>query len=231
MKLSLSFYRIKNILRYQWTIFLSFFVLLLLFLVVISYYARFNEEAKSTALLASEVTMLKNRYDTLKYNKTLTADQIKEYNKLLVELIPEAEDFFSIIVALDRISSDSKFMITDYVVNMNASTKDKLTLTIVGKGDTEAFKNFLEEYQFGGGRLITSDKIEYGGNNSANTKITLNFYSKRFAFNETLQVGLLSKEELDRLNTIRKKISLQYASADSQFVGTDYTTKKDPFTP
>jgi len=231
MKLSLNVYKIKNIIRYQWTLFVSFFVLLLLFVVVLSYYKRFNEETKSTQLLSNEVQMLKNRYDTLKYNKTLTEDQIKEYNKLLVELIPESEDFFSIIVALEKISADSKFMVTDYVVNLKNSNKDKLTLTIVGKGDTEAFRSFLEKYQFGGGRLITSDKIEYGGNNSSNTRITLNFYSKRFAFNETLQVGLLSKTELDRLNSIRKKISMQYVPSESQIVDTDYSVKKDPFSP
>ncbi len=173
--------------------------------------------------------MLKNRYDTLKYNKTLTADQIKEYNKLLVELIPESEDFFSIIVALDKISADSHFMVTDYVLNMKDSGKDKLTITVMGNGDTEAFRSFLEKYQFGGGRLITSNKIEYGGTTSTDTKITLNFYSKRFAFNETLQVGLLSQAELDRLNSIRKKISMQYISSQSTIVDTDYTTKKDPF--
>lgn len=231
MKFSLSIYKLKNILRYQWTLFVSFFVLILLFVVVLSYYARFNEETKSVQILSKEVDMLKNRYDTLKYNKTLTEDQIKEYNKLLVELIPESEDFFSIIIALDKISEDSKFIITDYVVNMVKSNKDKLTITVTGKGDTETFRSFLEKYQFGGGRLITSDKIEYGGGGSANTKISLNFYSKRFAFNETLQVGLLSKSELERLNSIRKKISLEYTTSESQIVETDYSIKKDPFTP
>lgn len=229
MKSTISIYKIKNIIRYQWAIFVSFFVLVLLVFVVLFYYVKFNEEVKSTALLSNEVQMLKNRYDTLKYNKTLTEDQIKEYNKLLVQLIPESEDFFSIIVALEKISVDSRFLITDYVVNMKNSNKERLTLTVVGKGDTDAFKTFLEKYQFAGGRLITSNKIEYGGINSANTRITLNFYSKRFAFNETLQVGLLSKTELDRLNSIRSKISMQYVPSETEIVETDYTTKKDPF--
>jgi len=227
---AIRLYKIKNIIRAQWTVVVSFVVFLLLVIVVLVFYKKFNEETKSVDLLTGEVQMLKNRYDTLQYNKTLTEDQIKEYNKLLVNLIPESEDFFSIISALELISVDSKFSITDYVVDMSKPNKDKLTITIIGKGDTEAFRSFLEKYQFGGGRLITSDKIEYGGgSNSANTKISLTFYSKRFAFDETLRDTQLSKEELERLDKIKQKISLNFVSTDSQLVDTDYKLKKDPF--
>jgi len=66
--------------------------------------------------------------------------------------------------------------------------------------------------------------------NSGSTRITLNFYSKRFAFNETVQVPQLSKEEIQKLLAIKQKIKFQFSSSDYQSVTTDYAIKNDPFT-
>lgn len=229
MILPFRFYKIRRILTDQWQLILSFVVFLLLLIVVFIFYARFNAQKKEVDLMSGEVLMLSNRFNTLKYNKTLTEDQIKEYNKLLASLIPETEDFFSIIYALEEISSVSHFIITDYAIDINKTSREKLTLTAEGRGNSEEFLNFLQQYQFAGGRLVTSDQIQYGGMNSGSTRITLNFYSKRFAFNETVQVPQLSKEEIQKLEEIKKKITFQFSSSDYQTVTTDYAIKKDPF--
>lgn len=213
----------------QWPLFVSFIVFLLLILVVFIFYAHFNVQKKEVDLMNGEVSMLSNRFNTLKYNKSLTEDQIKEYNKLLASLIPETEDFFSIIYALEEISNASQFIITNYEINISKTTREKLTITAEGRGDSEAFLNFLQEYQFAGGRLVTSDRIQYGGAGSGSTKITLNFYSKRFSFNETVQVPQLSKEEIQKLEDIKQKVKFQFSSTDYQTTNTDYATKKDPF--
>lgn len=229
MILPFQFYKIRRILTDQWQMILSFVVFLLLLIVVFIFYARFNAQKKEVDLMSGEVLMLSNRFNTLKYNKTLTEDQIKEYNKLLASLIPETEDFFSIIYALEEISRVSHFIITDYAIDVNKTNREKLTLTAEGRGNSEEFLNFLQQYQFAGGRLVTSDQIQYGGRNSGSTRITLNFYSKRFAFNETVQVPQLSKEEIQKLEVIKKKITLQFSSSDYQTVTTDYAIKNDPF--
>jgi hypothetical protein len=229
MILPIRLYKLKRILIDQWSLFVSFAVFMLLFLIVFIFYAKFNEQKKDVELMDGEVKMLKNRFDTLKYNKSLTEDQIKDFNKLLASLVPETEDFFSIIYALEEISTVSRFAITDYTIDIGRSNVERLTLTVEGKGDTEAFLTFLKEYQFAGGRLVTSDKIQYGGESSANTKIMLNFYSKRFTFNESVQVPQLSKEEIAKLESIKQKIKFQFSSAVYQSVDTDYTTKNNPF--
>lgn len=229
MILPFRFYKLRRILIDQWSLFVSLLVFMLLFMVVFIFYARFNAQKKEVDLMNGEVTMLKNRFNTLKFNKSLTEDQIKEYNKLLASLIPETEDFFSIIYALEEISNESQFIITGYEIDIGKTTKEKITITAEGKGDSESFLNFLQKYQFAGGRLVTSDQIQYGGINAGNTKITLNFYNKRFAYNETVQVPQLSKEEIQKLDDIKSKIKFQFSSSSYQRVDTDYAIKKDPF--
>ena len=229
MIIPIRLYKIKRILIDQWTVFVSFGVFVLLFFIVFIFYARFNAQKKEVELMTGEVQLLKNRFDTLKYNKSLTEDQIKEYNKLLASLVPETEDFFSIIYALEQISNASQFAITNYTIDVGTSTRERLTLTIEGKGDTNSFLAFLQEYQFAGGRLATSDKISYGGATAGNTKVTLTFYSKRFTFNESVQVPQLSKDDIAKLEAIKQKIKFQFSSSGYQSVSTDYPQKNNPF--
>lgn len=229
MIIPIRLYRLKRILLDQWSFFVSLLVFSLLFLVVLIFYAKTNSQRKDVELMTAEVQLLKNRYDTLKYNKTLTEDQIKEYNKLLVSLIPETEDYFSIIYALEQISASSHFTITDYTIDVGKTNRERITITAEGTGDANAFLTFLEDYPFSGGRLATSDKIQYGGDNAGNTRITLNFYNKRFTFNESVQVPQLSKTELAKLDSIRQKIKFQFSSAGFQTVDTNYNAKSNPF--
>ena len=229
MILSIRLYKLKRILIDQRSLFISFGVFLVLFFLVLFFYGRFNEQKKEVDLMNSEVVLLKNRYDTLKYNKSLTEDQIKEYNKLLAQLVPETEDFFSIIYALEEISKVSHFLITDYTIDVNNTNSERLTLTAQGKGNSEDFLAFLQEYQFAGGRLATSDKIQYGGSLEGSTRITLNFYSKRYTIKESVQVPKLFKEELATLETIKQKVKFQIGSVGDT-TNTDYQVKNNPFT-
>ena len=213
----------------QWSLLVSLVVFIVLFLLVLVFYGSFNEQKKDVELLTGEVQMLKNRYDTLKYNKLVTEEQIKEYNKLLASLVPETEDFFSIIYALEEISASSGFMIKNYTIDVGNTTRERLTLSVEGKGSTDSFLAFLQEYQFAGGRLATSDKIQYGGANSSNTRVTLIFYSKRFTFDESVQVPQFSKEEIAKLEDIKQKVKFQFSSSAYQSISTDYEVKKNPF--
>ena len=229
MIVPIRLYKVKRIFINQRNFFLSFIITFILLIIVLVIFGRYNQQKKEVDLLNNEVKMLNNRYDTLKFNKTITEDQIKEYNLLLASLVPETEDFFSIIYALEQISLTSNFQITDYVIDVAKITREKLTLTVEGKGNTDDFLKFLQEYQFAGGRLITSDKIQYGGTISGSTKITLNFYSKSFTFNETMQIPKLLEVEIKNLSEIKKKIKFQFSTSNYQTVETNYKKTTNPF--
>ncbi len=225
-----SYYKIRRLVIEHWSLLVSFIVFLLLLFVVLVFFGRYNSQKKDVDLMSGEVLMLKNRYDTLKFNKTLTQDQIKGYNKLLASLIPETEDFFSIIYAIEEISNATQFMITEYAIDIGRAPKETIILTASGKGNSEAFLEFLKQYKFVGGRLVTIDQIQYGGINSGDTKITLNFYNKRFAYSETVKVPQLSKAEIQKLEDIKQRVKFQFSASDYQSVDTDYAVKQNPFT-
>jgi len=229
MIIPIRLYKVKRFIENQKNLLISFTVFIALFFIVLIFLARFNQQKKEVEFLNSEVAMLQSRYDTLKYNKSLTEDQIKGYNLLLASLVPETEDFFSIIYALEQISLISNFQITNYVIDVGNSTNERLSLTAEGKGNADTFLTFLKTYQFSGGRLITSNKIQFGGASSSSTKITLNFYSKKYTFNETIQVPKLFKEEIAKLDEVKKKIKFQFSSTGYQTAATTYETKSDPF--
>lgn len=222
-----SIRKIRYFIRDYWPTLLTLFALVIITLLIMASYKTYKETRNDLDILTEEVKLLKNRSDTLQFNKTLTEDQIVVYNKILTSLIPESEDYFSIIYALETISQNSGFNIVSYTINLSNTTKEKLSINIEGRGDPEAFKRFLNEYKFGGGRLVTSERIEFSGVNFTNTRVSLNFYSKKFAFNESV-VPQLNKNDVAKLEDIKKKIKIAFKDEEIP-IKSEYEVKDNPF--
>lgn len=218
--------KLKFFVRDYWQALLTLVVLGVMFILISATYKTLKVSGDNLAILKEEVNLLKNRSDTLNFNKSLTQDQITAYNKILTSLIPETEDYFSIIYALETISQKTGFNIVAYTINLSKISSEKLSLNIEGKGDVETFKRFLNEYEFGGGRMITSEKIEFSGANFTNTKVSLNFYNKKFAFNQAV-VPQLTKDDVNKLEAIKQKIQITFA--DTSSATQDYEVKSNPF--
>lgn len=226
MKNPFNLRKIRFFVRDYWTSLVTLAALIMIMLLLMVSYTSYKGSKEDLDILREEVNLLKNRSDTLKYNKSITEDQITVYNKILASLIPENEDYFSIIYALETISQKTGFSIVAYTINLSGSSREKLSLNIEGKGDLEAFKQFLNSYEFMGGRLITSEKIEFSGTNFTTTKVGLNFYSKKFSFNEAV-APQLSKDDISKLEQIKSKIQVSFATDDAS--NTDYETQSNPF--
>ena len=54
----------------------------------------------------------------------------------------------------------------------------KIRIKATGVGDSQSFVDFLKNYNFSGGRLITSDKVQLDPNFSGSIIIDLTFYNK-----------------------------------------------------
>lgn len=226
MKTFFNVRKIRFFVRDYWPSLVTLVALGMIILVLMISYKSLKDSKGDLDILREEVNLLKNRSDTLKYNKSITEDQITVYNQILSSLIPEYEDYFSIIYALETISQKTGFSIVAYTINLSNSTQEKLSINIEGKGDIEAFKQFLNSYEFMGGRLVTSEKIEFSGANFANTKVGLNFYSKKFSFNETV-VPQLTQKDIDKLEAVKNKIQVSFTPDKSN--SSDYTTSNNPF--
>ena len=129
---------------------------------------------------------------TLMNSAVPQSEKLDEDVKFLNTLIPDVEDYFSVIYALEQLSKKTNFVITSYSVNVKASTTDKLRINVTGVGDSESLIHFLKDYNFDGGRLITSDKVQLDPNFSGSIIINLTFYNKKTIYSKI-------KEELPRL--------------------------------
>ena len=205
------------------------FLMLIIFLVQSSVVKilTLNQKYQTTT---SEVNKLRKRFDLLNTIVPST-EELEQDIKILNALIPNAEDYFSILYALDKLSQDTGFIITSYDVDMKKSTTDKLKLSVSGIGDTVNFINFLNNYNFSGGRLITSDKIELNAKTSGQIKIDLTFYNKKINLNSNQNMPINQKvfEDITALKTKINFIFDDQSASGTANIDTSYPTKNNPF--
>jgi uncharacterized protein YqfB (UPF0267 family) len=156
-------------------------------------------------------------------NESLPLDEL---NKIMNTLIPNEEDYFSIIFALEKISQQTGFIITNYTVNIQKSTPKRLSLKISGIGQRDTFFNFIKNYQFGGNRLITLDDIRFSEETLNQTEINLNFYNDEAKTTENLTYRQLTEKDKQLLKEILKKTDINIYEA-TPIEG--YEKKNNPF--
>lgn len=186
-----------------------------------SYKLKIDSLKAENAVLLNKVTLM---------NSLVPQSEILDEDvKFLNTLIPNVEDYFSIIYALEKLSQKSGFMITSYTVNVKTSTSEKLKISVTGVGNSQSFVNFLKDYNFSGGRLITSDKIQLDPNFFGSLKIDLSFYSKKTIAGDKLEVSP-SSSIYKELETLKTKVNFSFndnATTDSSDL--NYPKKSNPF--
>ena len=180
--------------------------------------------------LSKEIQILKNRKEII--GAEITDEKIDLYIKFLNTMIPQEENYFSIIYALEKISQDTGFTIKSFKIDLKASKQGKLKLSIDGYGNKESFLNFLKKYKFFGGRLITAEDITLSEEDLTGNKIDLNFYSMKIEPNVTsftdTQLTNLSKD-LSEIESLTKKINFSFKSEEDNNKIENYPKKTNPF--
>jgi len=208
--------------------FLANFILLLAIIFTITFGIRKTIENKEKIeALKQEIKNLSEEQNNFYMIKSSNLDFDKTL-KVFNQLIPEEEDYFSIIYALETLSQKTGFQIVSYGVNLSESTPERLRLTVTGIGSTDSFFNFLKEYNFGGKRLITSDNLSLSPQQSE-FKIELSFYNKK-------QVGVDSSKmlfsptfpkEIEKL--LAKTDFILKQSSEEAAIEVNYPRKENPF--
>jgi len=210
----------------NWIVIITIFVFsIMLILVNYSFGALTLARIEEDNLLR-EMQQLKNRVDIVKANAELKNDQIRIYTKMLAAMIPESEDFFTIIYALEKISIETGFIISNYTVKVSSTTRNKISLVIAGKGDVDTFMKFLQNYNYIGGRLATSETIQFSGTD-VDTQVNLNFYNKEYVPGKDI-VPQLSPKDLEKLAAIQDKVQIDFTE-EQEVLGTDYDITDNPF--
>lgn len=187
------------------------------------------ENSNKINTLTRDVQNLQKR--ALLFNNVFTSETDLDSNvKLLNELVPNMEDYFSVIYALEKLSQKTSFIITSYTIDLKSSTPEKLKLSITGTGDRNAFLKFLSEYNFGGGRLITSDKIELTPQISGQIKVDVTFYNKKITSSNNPLTYQISPQLLQELSKLKEKVSFDLKSSTEEGqVNPNYPRKANPF--
>ena len=178
--------------------------------------------------LNSDISKLQKKI-TLFQTVIPPSNKLDEDVALLNSLIPNVEDYFSVIYSLETLSEKTGFSIIGYSVNVNKSTANKLRLTVTGVGDSNSFLKFLQNYNFAGGRLITSDKIELNPQLSGSIKLDLTFYNKSTANNNT-DINVTDNKAFQDLESIKQKVSFDFGQSQAaENLDLNYPKKSNPF--
>ena len=86
----------------------------------------------------TEVDTLKEKVVSNQSSVHLSESEVDKYNSILDQLIPQREDYFSILYSLETLSTDTGFNITKYSLNLSQSQKDTITIGIEGNGNTDS---------------------------------------------------------------------------------------------
>lgn len=174
----------------------------------------------------NEIADLNKKAANVLTNTTISQDDIDQYTQLLSQLIPENEDVFSIMLALENLSIKTGYNIIQYQVSPSKQS-EKFTLQIEGIGDSAAFLNFVKSYSFAGGRYITSNSVSYDSNDKGSSTLNLSFYSHKTSSLST-ENKKLSLEDIELLKRIQSKTEIIVKDTGVE-ISTTYPTKSNPF--
>ena len=140
-------------------------ILMFLLMISIKNYTALQEQYNNTQ---TELTQMDSKVKALNSVKNVPPQELDDLNQLMAQLMPESEDFFSVIYAIETLSNKTGFIINTYTVDLDKSKGGKLWISIDGVGNEQVFLQFITSYPYEGGRLITIDKIDMpsrGGGN------------------------------------------------------------------
>lgn len=138
--------------------------------------------------------------------KKLVTEDVEEYNSLLRRLIPEREDYFAIIASLESLSIYTGIDVSRYSIELPPQGSSKYSLSILGTIPVELLPVFLENYQYGTGRLVTVESMSYRDAAENNVRIQLNMYNRDVETSNVTRVGSLTEEDMELIRDIQVKI-------------------------
>lgn len=207
---------------------MAFFTLNAVLIVSTVFFLRQHSENNlKESSLQAQISELDKKKELLEFNNQLIKDEIDldNINLILGQLIPSDEDYFSIPLALEKLSLQTNFIITSYSIDIKQSTGEKLAIVIEGQGDPDSFLLFLNAYKFEGERFITIDKIELIEEGTIDAKININVY--RGKGRSTKTVESLTDKDRRLIEEILQKVQVELKTEDA--IPEDYPTKSNPF--
>ena len=202
--------------------------IVILFL-VIPFFQQTLENKQKINDLNNEINLLTSKKNNLKLFAQNDLN-IEKAIKILNYLVPNEEDYFSILYALEKLSGKTGLLITSYVINLSDKNPNRLRLTVTGLGDINTFLDFLKEYNFGGGRLITSDNLSLNSQQQSGFKIDLIFYNQKIDTKNLSNLTIDDPTFFKKINELLAKTEFVLKeSSEEAFLDINYPRKTNPF--
>lgn len=230
MKPKIDYYLIRLIKENLTYLIILVTLIIALITTLILFGNKYVSDITVTDKLQQEITLLKNKASLVEYKDKIVSEgiDIDEANKLIGQLLPDQEDYFSIIMALEKISVKTNFIIISYVVSISSQKPgESLRLNITGQGDLDSFMNFLADYNFSGGRLITIDKVDFSNKEFSKIELGVNFYTSKPSSPTQKQDIRLTEEDKNFIKLLENKIQIDLKTSEN--IDTSYPTKSNPF--
>ncbi len=189
---------------------------------------KLSENQTSIEKLEKETNELQDKQNLIVAITSESTNTLDEDVKIMQSLIPDFEDYFSILYTLDQLSQKTGFVINSYSINLGESSLNKLQVVVSGVGSPDSFLKFLQEYNVGGGRLITTEKIELNSDESESFKLNLTFYNKKVT--NQAEKALNYKNSLENFQKLKSKVSFEIQPAvETEASDSSYPVKNNPF--
>lgn len=207
MQLTLDY--IKAAFRYKLTYnVIGIYVVVIIFLSVALYgstvvYAAWND----LAYLNTEVENSKTTVEFIGVNRDVVADGLDSYNETLGDLIPDEESYFSVVSALERLAEKSGVTINAYTIDLESTNISTLSLRVEVTGSEEALEKLLSLYKYGGGRLITIEKVDISRTGELVNVFLFNFYHQPFTVGSAGSTEQLTQKDVDLIKEIQTQMN------------------------
>lgn len=184
-----------------------------------------NREKSDT--LKTELSLLRDRQRQI---ESVSNVDIDSASRAINYLIPTQEDFMTVLTSIDELQSQSGVKITTTLDAINLEQTEAVKLNVTVEAPSALLVNFLSQYHYRSGRLITTDSISITGAKQTMT-LMLHFYVKKADFQSGVVSAKVDPVLIDRLKTIYAEID-RFGSSNQNTQEADdveYTGKTNPF--
>lgn len=164
---------------------------------------------KQTVVLKQEIEQMKYATKLIKNNKDLLQNNISDYNETLDKLVPDTETYFQVISAFEQLESRLGVSIESYSINLSETTEEKMSLALIIKGTREDIESFLTNYNYFGGRLMTSEDFSYSAGSSESITFNINLFHSLAggpSSGSSPTDAVISKEDIAFIEEIQEKL-------------------------
>ena len=130
-------------------------------------------------------------------------DKVSTFNEALDQLIPSQESYFQIISALERLSINTGLKLDDYTINIQDTTSEKISFSMITEGTVSQIQNFFKTYNFASGRLIISEKMTLTQNDqNQSLSFDLSMFNAAYDIGQVTDIPAVKEEDVKMMEEV-----------------------------